>query len=133
MFSFVIGDKEALDLWKKFREMSIENLKQVYQVNENFPFFCIYSFFYSFVQLFNIHYDEYQSESQFSKQAKQIIHQLDQLGYCQQRADGVLEAIIPAQYNTLSRDACIVVRKSDGTTLYITRLVSKKSSAFLSS
>jgi len=72
--------------------------------------------------LFNIHFDEYQSESQFSKQAKQIINQLNQLGYCKQRSDGVLEAIIPAQFNTLPRDACVVIQKSDGTTLYITRL-----------
>lgn len=29
----MLGDQQALDLWKKFREMSIDNLKQVYQVN----------------------------------------------------------------------------------------------------
>jgi arginyl-tRNA synthetase len=74
------------------------------------------------LQLFNIHFDEYQSESQFSKQAKEIINQLTQLGYCKQRSDGVLETIIPAKYNTLLRDACVIVQKSDGTTLYITRL-----------
>ena len=73
------------------------------------------------VQLFNIHFDEYQAESQYSKQAQQIVEQLDQLGYCQAREDGVLEVLIPARYNTLSRDARIVIRKSDGTTLYITR------------
>lgn len=75
------------------------------------------------LQLFNIHYDEYQSESQFSKQGQEIINQLTQLGYCKQRSDGVLETIIPAKYNTLPRDACVVIQKSDGTTLYITRLV----------
>ncbi len=31
--TFVLGDREALDLWQKFRELSIENLKQVYQVD----------------------------------------------------------------------------------------------------
>lgn len=76
--------------------------------------------------MFNIHFDEYQSESQFSKQAKEIIEQLDRLGFCKQRADGVLEVVIPAKYNSLPRDACVVVRKSDGTTLYITRLVRQK-------
>ncbi|CAF1272649.1 unnamed protein product [Adineta steineri] len=96
------GDKEALDLWKTFREMSINNLKQVYQ-------------------LFNIQFDEYHSESQFSKQGKEIVQQLCQLGLCKQRSDGVWEAIIPAKYNSLPRDACVVVQKSDGTTLYITR------------
>ena len=29
----ILGDHETLNLWKKFREMSIDNLKQVYQVN----------------------------------------------------------------------------------------------------
>ncbi|CAF0991269.1 unnamed protein product [Rotaria sordida] len=96
------GDKEALNLWKKFRKMSIDNLKQMYQ-------------------LFDIQFDEYQSESQFSKQSKEIIDKLWQLGYCKQRNDGVLETIIPSKYNSLSRDACIVIQKSDGTTLYITR------------
>ncbi|CAF4884722.1 unnamed protein product, partial [Rotaria magnacalcarata] len=37
----------------------------------------IYALF--FVQLFGIHFDEYQSESQFSKQAKEIIDKLGQL------------------------------------------------------
>ncbi|CAM4769536.1 unnamed protein product [Rotaria magnacalcarata] len=96
------GDNEAIDLWKNFRELSIDNLKQVYQ-------------------LFGIHFDEYQSESQFSKQAKEIIDKLGQLGYCKKRDDGVLEATIPSKYNSLPRDACVVVQKSDGTTLYITR------------
>ncbi|UJR21269.1 hypothetical protein I4U23_024363 [Adineta vaga] len=96
------GDKEALQLWKTFREMSIVNLKEIYQ-------------------LFNIHFDEYQSESQFHQQANEIIRQLDQLGFCQQRSDGVLEVKIPAKYNSLPRDARMVIRKSDGTTLYITR------------
>ena len=78
-------------------------------------------YFDTIFQLFNIHFDEYQSESQFSNQAKQIIDQLCQLDYCKQRTDGVLEAIIPSKYNTLPRDVCVVIRKSDGTTLYITR------------
>lgn len=30
-----LGDQEALDLWKTFRQMSIDNLKQVYQVFVN--------------------------------------------------------------------------------------------------
>ena len=50
-----------------------------------------------------------------------MIAQLDQLGYCKQRSDGVLEVIIPAKYNSLPRDACVVVQKSDGTTLYLSR------------
>ncbi|CAF0844032.1 unnamed protein product [Adineta ricciae] len=96
------GDKDALNLWKTFREMSISNLKEVYK-------------------LFNIHFDEYQSESQYYQQAKEVIKQLRELGYGHQRSDGVLEMIIPAKYNSLPRDARVVVQKSDGTTLYITR------------
>jgi arginyl-tRNA synthetase len=76
-------------------------------------------------QLFGIHFDEYQSESQFSKQAISIVDQLCQLGFCKQRSDGAWEATIPAQYNTLPRDARVIIQKSDGTTLYITRLVEK--------
>ncbi|CAF0888989.1 unnamed protein product [Rotaria sp. Silwood1] len=96
------NDEEALDLWKKFRELTIDNLKQIYQ-------------------LFDIRFDEYQSESQFSKQSKEIIEKLCQLGYCKKRSNGVLEANIPAKYNSLPRDACFIVQKSDGTSLYITR------------
>ena len=29
----VLGDTKALELWNQFRDMSITNLKQVYQVN----------------------------------------------------------------------------------------------------
>ena len=71
--------------------------------------------------MFNIHFDEYQSESQYYQQAKEVIDQLRELGYGHQRSDGVLEMIIPAKYNSLPRDARVVVQKSDGTTLYITR------------
>jgi arginyl-tRNA synthetase len=71
-------------------------------------------------QSFDIQFDEYQSESQFSRQAQDIIDQLDRCGFSQTRADGVHEAVIPSQYNSLARDARIVIRKSDGTTLYIT-------------
>lgn len=28
----ITGDQEALNLWKKFRELSIDNLKRIYQV-----------------------------------------------------------------------------------------------------
>ena len=120
---FVVGDAEALNLWKTFREMSINNLNQVYEVCFTFLFIINVNLYN--IQLFNIHFDEYQSESQFSTQAQQIVHQLCQLGYCKQRSDGVWETTIPAQYNSLPRDASIIVQKSDGTTLYITRLVTE--------
>ena len=48
---------------------------------------------------------------------------MNQRGYCEKRDDGVLEALIPAKYNSLPRDARVVIEKSDGTTLYITRSV----------
>ena len=72
-------------------------------------------------QLFNIHYDEYQFESQFSRKSREIIDELDRRGFCHLRDDGVREAVIPARYNSLARDAKLVVQKSDGTTLYLTR------------
>jgi arginyl-tRNA synthetase len=118
---FIIGDEEALNLWQNFREMSIDNLNQVYKVKFCFVFLIDFTLYN--IQLFNIHFDEYQSESQFSNQAKEIVHQLCELGYCKQRSNGVWEATIPAQYNSLPRDACFIIQKSDGTTLYITRLV----------
>ena len=115
------GDEEALKLWNQFRSMSIENLKEVYRVKSKIfekVFLQIFQF-----QLFNIRYDEYQFESQFSQKSREIIEQLNQLGYCHLRDDGVREAVIPARYNSLARDARVVVQKSDGTTLYITRFV----------
>ena len=73
------------------------------------------------LQLFHINYDEYQCESQFSRLSRDIIVELEQYGYCHLRDDGVREAVIPSQFNSLPRDARIVIQKSDGTTLYITR------------
>lgn len=106
-------------MWSQFRDMSIKNLKEVYRV---IRFLFLIAINHNlFIQLFNIHYDEYQFESQFGPRSRNIIEELDKLGYCQLRADGVREAVIPAQYNSLPRDARVVIQKSDGTTLYITR------------
>ncbi|CAF0757205.1 unnamed protein product [Didymodactylos carnosus] len=96
------GDEEALELWNDFRTLSIANLESIYKT-------------------FDIEFDEYQSESQYRLEAKNIIKQLSILGLCQKRADGAMEVVIPAQYSSLNREARYVVQKSDGSTLYISR------------
>ena len=73
--------------------------------------------------MFDIRFDEFQFESQFSGQSREIIAELDRRGFCQLRSDGVREANIPARYNSLPRDARFVVQKSDGTTLYLSRSI----------
>lgn len=72
-------------------------------------------------QLFNIEFDEYQSESEFSVAAKEILRQLETFSLCEKRSDGVREVKIPPNSTDFPREIRFVVEKSDGTTLYISR------------
>ena len=93
------GDPDALELWRRFRELSIEKYIDTYS-------------------RLNIKYDVYSGESQVTKETIQKV--LDLL-----RKDGISHQSQGAEVIDLTQSnkklGSVVVKKSDGTTLYITR------------
>jgi len=90
------GDEEALALWRRFRDLSIDKYKETYA-------------------RLNIEYDVYSGESQVGdgmKRALDMLHEMNLL----QESDGA-KIIDLSKYKLGST----VVTKKDGTTLYLTR------------
>ncbi|GAB6030976.1 hypothetical protein CHUAL_007799 [Chamberlinius hualienensis] len=92
------GDNASLDLWKRFREISQEELNRTYEE-------------------FGIHFDVYEGESHYAEKAKTACDELQDNGLCHLDQDGGLIY----EFNHPSGLRKIVLRKSDGTNLYITR------------
>jgi len=97
------GDPEALQLWERFRNLSIEDYKKIYR-------------------RLNVEFDVYSGESLMSKgmeKAFQILHDKN-----------LLEDNKGAQVVNLTEEklGLVLVRKSDGTTLYLTRDVAAAAS-----
>eukprot|EP01091_Cochliopodium_minus_P018712 TRINITY_DN7663_c0_g1_i1.p1 TRINITY_DN7663_c0_g1~~TRINITY_DN7663_c0_g1_i1.p1 ORF type:complete len:535 (-),score=175.42 TRINITY_DN7663_c0_g1_i1:94-1698(-) len=91
------GDKKSLELWQKFRDMSIEEYKRIYG-------------------RLNIEFDVYSGESQFSEGMKEELKNLDKLNLMKKTDNGA--NVIDLQKFKLG---ITVVQKKDGSTLYITR------------
>ncbi|GAA5969149.1 hypothetical protein JCM8115_007129 [Rhodotorula mucilaginosa] len=91
------GDEQAVGLWKKFRDLSIVKYKETYA-------------------RLNIYFDLYSGESQVSSESQ--THALDQL-----QAAGLVEESQGALVIDLKKYKLekTVVRKKDGTSVYITR------------
>lgn len=93
------GDKEALALWSRFRDLSIERYKDTYA-------------------RLNIHYDSYSGESQvpeeFMKMAKDLFVEKDLV-----HEDRGAKLIDLTKFN--KKLGKVIVEKKDGTSLYITR------------
>ncbi|KAG7194246.1 uncharacterized protein KQ657_004966 [Scheffersomyces spartinae] len=93
------GDEEALKLWKKFRELSIEKYIDTYA-------------------RLNIHYDRYSGESQVSKEKmKSATDLFEERGLI--HIDRGAKLIDLTKFNK-KLGKCLVA-KSDGTSLYLTR------------
>lgn len=93
------GDESALALWKDLRESSIEKYKTTYK-------------------RLNIEYDEYSGESQVSQdEMRKVIDQLIEQGVTFEDRGALL---VPLQNYSKKLGKCLI-RKSDGTTLYLTR------------
>lgn len=90
------GDEEALALWRKFRDLSIEKYKQVYA-------------------RLNISFDVYSGESQVDDGMKRAMAQLKESGLLE---DSEGAKVIDLTKYKLGKT---VVEKRDGTTLYLTR------------
>lgn len=90
------GEEEALNLWKRFRNLSIEKYKKIYA-------------------RLNVNFDIYSGESMFEEGMKEELKKLEE--------SGLLKESQGAQVVDLKDHGLgvVVVKKSDGTTLYITR------------
>ena len=94
------GDKDALDLWKRFRKISVRKYQETYA-------------------RLNIHYDVYSGESQLDQNGiNRATKYLVDNGISTEDQGAIL--IDFAKYGKKSLGKAIV-RKTDGTSLYLTR------------
>lgn len=95
----VDGDKEALGVWKRFRDLSIEKYKQTYA-------------------RLNIKYDDYSGESQIKDESmEEAARIMEEKGVSSDSNGAVIVDL--TKYNKKLGKA--LVRKKDGTSLYLTR------------
>ncbi|KAF0871054.1 SYRM protein, partial [Crocuta crocuta] len=94
-----LGDMQALALWQKFRDLSIEEYVRIYK-------------------RLGIHFDEYSGESFYREKSQEVLKLLDSKGLLQKTIQGT--AIVDLSGNGDPSSICTVMR-SDGTSLYATR------------
>jgi arginyl-tRNA synthetase len=90
------GDEQALSLWRRFRELSIEEYKNIYR-------------------RLNVEFDEYSGESLMGPGMTRAMERLQEMNLLE---DDKGAKIISLERFKLPK---VLVRKSDGATLYITR------------
>ncbi|XP_053760637.1 probable arginine--tRNA ligase, mitochondrial isoform X3 [Panthera pardus] len=94
-----LGDMQALELWQKFRDLSIEEYVRIYK-------------------RLGVHFDEYSGESFYREKSQEVLKLLDSKGLLQKTIKGT--AIVNLSGNGDPSSICTVMR-SDGTSLYATR------------
>ncbi|RMZ69542.1 hypothetical protein GMOD_00006370 [Pyrenophora seminiperda CCB06] len=95
----VDGEPKALGIWKRFRDLSIEKYKQTYA-------------------RLNIHYDDYSGESQVKDESMDLAAKIMwEKGVCQDSEGAVIVDLTPHS----KKLGKAVVKKKDGTSLYLTR------------
>ena len=95
------GDKEALALWKRFRDLSIDKYKKTYA-------------------RLNIRYDYYSGESQIKPESMEAAaEQLEKTGVSQ-KSEGAVLVDLTKDPKTKKLGKALV-KKRDGSTLYLTR------------
>ncbi|XP_032449099.1 probable arginine--tRNA ligase, mitochondrial isoform X2 [Lynx canadensis] len=94
-----LGDMQALELWQKFRDLSIEEYVRIYK-------------------RLGVHFDEYSGESFYREKSREVLKLLDSKGLLQKTIKGT--AIVDLSGNGDPSSICTVMR-SDGTSLYATR------------
>ncbi|PMB70459.1 Arginine--tRNA ligase, cytoplasmic [Beauveria bassiana] len=102
------GDDEAIALWKRFRDYSIERYKETYA-------------------RLNIHFDEYSGESKVSEdEMQQAAAKLKEMGLAHEDRGALLmdftKSVPGKEGKTLGK---AILRKKDGTALYLTRDISE--------
>ncbi len=91
------GDAENLSLWKRFRDLSLDEFQRVYK-------------------RLGVTFDSYNGEAFFNDQLTPLIERLHSDGIAKQGDDGAL--VIPVGDDD---EPPLLLRKSDGATLYATR------------
>ncbi|XP_027783997.1 probable arginine--tRNA ligase, mitochondrial isoform X1 [Marmota flaviventris] len=94
-----LGDIQALSLWQRFRDLSIEEYIRIYQ-------------------RLGIYFDEYSGESFYREKSQEVLKLLESKGLLQKTIKGT--AIVDLSGNGDPSSICTVMR-SDGTSLYATR------------
>ncbi|XP_004454554.2 probable arginine--tRNA ligase, mitochondrial isoform X1 [Dasypus novemcinctus] len=94
-----LGDTEALSLWQKFRDLSIEEYIRIYK-------------------RLGVHFDEYSGESFYREKSQEVLKVLDSKGLLQKTMKGT--AIVDLSGKGDLSSVCTVMR-NDGTSLYATR------------
>ncbi|VCW90758.1 unnamed protein product, partial [Gulo gulo] len=94
-----LGDTQALALWQKFRDLSVEEYVRIYK-------------------RLGVHFDEYSGESFYREKSQEVLKLLDSKGLLQKTVQGT--AIVDLSGNGDPSSICTVMR-SDGTSLYATR------------
>ncbi|XP_021077899.1 probable arginine--tRNA ligase, mitochondrial [Mus pahari] len=94
-----MGDTQALSLWQRFRDLSIEEYTQVYK-------------------RLGIYFDEYSGESFYREKSQDVLKLLDSKGLLQKTEKGNVVVDLSGTGDLSS--VCTVMR-SDGTSLYATR------------
>ncbi|KAJ6261364.1 cytoplasmic arginine--tRNA ligase [Drechslerella dactyloides] len=94
------GDEKALELWKRFRDLSIVKCKKVYA-------------------RLNIEFDVYSGESQVGADTMAMASKiLEEKGICEDSQGAKIIDFVKHKYKKLGK---AIVQKKDGTTLYLTR------------
>ncbi|KAF2196339.1 arginyl-tRNA synthetase [Delitschia confertaspora ATCC 74209] len=96
----VDGDPEALGVWKRFRELSIEKYKKTYA-------------------RLNIKYDEYSGESQVKDESMDAAAKMLEESGVSEKSEGAVIVDL-TKYNAKKLGKALV-KKKDGTSLYLTR------------
>lgn len=94
-----LGDTQALALWQRFRDLSIEEYTQIYK-------------------RLGIYFDEYSGESFYREKSQDVLKLLDSKGLLQKTAKG--NVVVDLSETGDLSSVCTVMR-SDGTSLYATR------------
>ncbi|XP_051012127.1 probable arginine--tRNA ligase, mitochondrial [Acomys russatus] len=94
-----LGDTQALSLWQRFRDLSIEEYTQIYK-------------------RLGVYFDEYSGESFYHEKSQDVLKLLDSKGLLQKTIKGNVVVDLSATGDLSS--LCTVMR-SDGTSLYATR------------
>jgi len=90
------GNKENLELWKKFRELSVKDFKRIYA-------------------MMNVKFDVWSGESLYIKKAKALANSLKKKKIAVESAESFIVSL-----EDFNMPPCLIT-KSDGTTLYATR------------
>lgn len=92
------GDPEAVALWERVNELSIDGLKEIYA-------------------LLDVHYDTYLGESFYRDQVERVYHELEETGLAEE-SEGALVVFHPEHKRYAKQP--FIIRKSDGASNYAT-------------